>query len=724
VCVDVARRCNDGAGRHAGLGFASLLDSYFCCAKHMTIATEFERAYILHKQGKLREAFMRYGAVLAADPKHAGALHYSGVVLLQSGKAVEAVDRIRASIAIDPGSADAWSNLALALQTIDRGAAAVNALKEAAKLDSHSPEIFTNLSAAELALGRVAAAETSARMATTIDGNYAAGWYNLALALEPQGRLLEALDAVTRAAGLASKESAYAGFKAQLEARLEAPDKARATLEAALARKPTAAALRFQLAGLLESQNELAPAAAAFADVLRLDPQNGAALSQLTFLRQRMADWAALPDVWKKFHDGVVVGRSMLSPFVFLSQPSTRAEQRRCADAWTSTFVPATPHAARGLLSGNRLRIGYLSTDFHTHATAFLAAGMFEAHDRERFEIVAFSSGPDDGSPMRRRLTRAFERFVDVRGSSALKLAEAIRKHGIDILVDLKGHTEGAPPAVLGLRPAPIQVHYLGYPGTLGGALVDYLIGDPIVTPPQHAADYAETLALLPHSYQVNDRSRPIEPPPPREALQLPRDAVVLCCFNSIYKLNPMVFDAWAKIMARAPDTVLWLLARRDDDPAVGALRKEAVKRGLDARRLVFARSRPNAEYLGLYQHADLFLDTWPYNAHTTASDALWAGCPVLTWRGETFAGRVAASLLTAVGLPELVCDDVEDYITAAVAIAQDPDYRARLKHHLAGPGRASPLFDTVATTRAIEAAYTAMADQYRRHIRQPIRIG
>ena len=689
----------------------------------MSVATEFERAYRLHQAGKLREAFMRYGAILETDPQHAGALHYSGVVLFQSGKSVEAVERIRASIEIDPGSADAWSNLALALQSLDRGAAAVNALKEAARRAPRSPEVLANLSAAELGLGRVRDAETSARGATLVDPNYAAGWYNLALALEPQGRLLEALDAVTRAAGLASKETAYAGFKSRIEARLDAPDKARATLDAALARKPTDAALRFQLAGLLESQGKLPEAAATFGDVLRMDPRNGAALSEVTFLRQRLADWGTLPDLWRQFRDGVGKGLPLLSPFVFLSQPSTRAEQRRCADTWTTSFVPAMPASPRGLLSGSRLRIGYLSADLYTHATAFLTAGMFEQHDRARFEIVAFSTGPDDKSPMRQRLQRAFDRFVDVRGASALQLAEAIRKHGIDILVDLKGHTEGAPPSVLGLRPAAIQVHYLGYPGTLGGSLVDYLIGDPIVTPPTHAADYAETLALLPHSYQVNDRTRPIAPPPPREALDLPRDAVVLCCFNSLYKLNPRVFDAWAKIMARAPDTVLWLLARRDDDPAIGALRREAVKRGLDARRLVFAKSRPNAEYLGLYQHADLFLDTWPYNAHTTASDALWGGCPVLTWRGETFAGRVAASLLAAVGLPDLICDDLEDYITAAVAIALDPDYRRRLRGHLEGPGRASPLFDTVGTTRALEAAYTAMADQYRRNVRQSIRI-
>jgi len=375
-------------------------------------------------------------------------------------------------------------------------------------------------------------------------------------------------------------------------------------------------------------------------------------------------------------------------------------------------------------ITGNgRLRIGYLSADFHAHATAFLAAGLFEYHDRGRFEVVAYSTGPDDRSAMRERLVRGFDRFVDAAGWPALRLANAIRNDAIDILVDLKGHTAGAPPSVLAMRPAPIQVHYLGYPGTLGGRLADYLIGDAVVTPLAHAADYAETLALLPGSYQVNDRERPIAETPGRHDLGLPRSAVVLCCFNGGYKLNPEVFDAWMRILAEVPEAVLWLLTRRGDERLASNLRRETVRRGIDARRLVFASARPNPEYLALYRAADVFVDTWPYNAHTTASDALWAGCPVVTLRGEAFASRVAASLLTAVGLPELICDDVDRYVATVVRLARDAGDRRRLREHLEGPGRASSLFDTAATTRALEAAYAAMADQHRRQVRAPICI-
>ncbi len=690
----------------------------------MTLDAEFDRAFRLHQEGKLREAWFRYEAVLKAQPAHAAALHYSGVVLYQAGKHAQAAERIRAALALQPAQPDAWSNLALVLDAVGRREAAVNAHKEALRYSPDAPELLVNLAGGQLALGDSEAAEASARKAIAGDPAHAGAWYNLALSLVPQGRVLEALDAASRAAGHAPAQSAYAGLKAQLEATLGAGTAARQTLEAALARAPTNPALRFQLATIEDESGALGAAADAYEQVLRLDPQNGAALSQLMFVRQRLCDWHDLPELRARFEAGVTRGTPLLSPFVLLSNSSSRALQRRCAAAWSAAqggvVAPVTPR----LLSGARLRIGYLSADFHTHATAYLAAGLFEQHDRARFEVIGYSTGPDDRSPLRARVVRAFDGFVDAADWSAERLAEAIRADGIDILVDLKGHTQGASSRTLALHPAPIQVHYLGYPGTLGGGLVDYLVGDAIVTPPAHAEDYAETLVLLPGSYQVNDRRRPIAAPLPRDALDLPADAVVLCGFNSAYKLNSSVLDAWMRILEQAPAAVLWLLVRDAADPQVRNLRREAVRRGIDARRLVFATTRSNPEYLALFLNADLFLDTWPYNAHTTASDALWAGCPVVTWRGETFAGRVAASLLHAVGLPELVADDVDDYVRQAVALAGDAADRTRLRAYLGGPGRASALFDTATSTRSLEAAYEAMADQYRRRVREPIRIG
>ena len=680
------------------------------------------RAAQLHREGKLAEALAVYDAILRDEPRNAHALHYSGVAHYQGGSLKEAFERLRASVNLDPTSADAWSNLGLVLQSIGHKRAAIEVFERAAKLDPQSAEVAQNLGAAQLAIGQVKEAEATMRALVAREPHVAKAWFILALALQTQGRMLESLDAATRAASLGRGEEGYAGLKAQLEIGIGAAPKARQTLETALARMPHSLPLRFELGSLLENNlGELAAAVEAYEQASKIDPMHGATLSQLSFLRGRLADWRDRDALVARYRKAAQAGAQALSPFAFLSLPSTRAEQRVCARQWTAPLAGlSTPHDASAspqpkLRDAARPRIAYLSADFHSHATAFLAAGLFEQHDRARFEIVAYSAGPDDRSAMRARLVKAFDRFVDVKGRNPVEVAEMIRADGVDILVDLKGHTQDSTPIVLARRPAPIQVHYLGYPGTLEGGLVDYLVGDAIVTPEDHAADYAEAIVRLPHSYQVNDRTRPIGEAPTRDALGLPADAIVFASFNQTYKINPEVLDAWCAILRGVPGSVLWLLARNEDDPAIANLRREAQSRGIDGARLVFATHRPNAEYLALYRHADLFLDTWPYNAHTTASDALWAGCPVLTILGTTFAGRVAASLLHAVGLPELATSSADDYVARAVSLAVDAGERARLRAHLAGAGRQSALFDTARTARALEEAYLTMIAQHRK---------
>lgn len=688
------------------------------------LIAEFARAFRLHEAGKLREAYLRYDAILKVQPGHAPALHYSGVVLYQAGQLGPAIERIRASIAIDSGSAEAWSNLGIALKAFGNEGAALNAFREAARRAPGDVKILTNLAASALADNQFEEAETTARQLLAQDANNATGWFVLALSLQPAGRMLEAVDAAGRAAALAPENEGYASLKAQIEIGIGAPEKARQTLESALARHPMSAVLRFELASLLEFRlSGQVAAVAAYDQVLRIDPKHGAALSQLTFLRARLADWQDRDALIARYRAGVAEALPALSPFALLSLPSSRAEQRRCAQTWTASLTRVQPASPRRELSGGRLRIGYLSGDFHSHATAFLAAGLFEHHNRDKFEVIGYSTGRDDRSPMRARLVRAFDRFVDVSGRNPLDVAALIRADAVDILVDLKGHTEGATPIVLAQRPAPILVHYLGYPGTLGSGIVDYLITDEIVTPLAHAADYAEALAGIPGCYQINDRERPIGQTPSRASLRLPESGFVFCSFNQTYKINPQVFDAWMAILKATPGAVLWLLTRTDDDPAIDNLRREAQARGVAPERLVFAQHRPNPDYLALYRHADLFLDTWPYNAHTTGSDALWAGCPLLTMLGTTFAGRVGASLVTAVGLPELVTPSIAVYVQEAVRLAHDPVEIARMKAHLQGPGRDSALFNTAETTRALEAAYDAMAAQYRQGVRRAFKL-
>ncbi len=438
------------------------------------------------------------------------------------------------------------------------------------------------------------------------------------------------------------------------------------------------------------------------------------------------AQWAAAASLAVADPDAAA-----LSPFLLLSLPGiSAAQQRACATRWMAArllasapdraelaaeFAAATARdiaatAAAALLRIDapvrKIRLGYLSCDFHQHATALLMVEMLEAHDGERFELHAYSYGADDGLGMRQRLQASFDHFHDISALSDKQAARAIHAHGIDILIDLKGYTAGTRTALLMYRPAPLQVSFLGYPGTLGGAWCDYLVSDRFITPTSAAGDFSEALACLPHSYQPHGGPAQIGPAPTREAAGLPEQGLVLCCFNQAYKFTPEVFDIWCGLLDRNPGSVLWLLR---NEQAEGNLRGEAMQRGIAPHRLVFAPDLPQAEHLARLQLADLVLDTSPYNAHTTASDALWAGVPLVTCAGDTFASRVAGSLLHAVGLAELVTHTLDDYADLAHALAADPGRLHTLRSKLAEQRQLAPLFDVAAYTLSLEALYGAM---------------
>jgi len=390
-------------------------------------------------------------------------------------------------------------------------------------------------------------------------------------------------------------------------------------------------------------------------------------------------------------------------------------DQLQCARIWARDKYSATPPP---LWTGQRyrherIRLAYTSADFRTHATAFLMAGIFELHDKSRFETVAMSYSTDDRSPMRARLEAAFDRFIDVRNKSDADVARLLRDAEIDIAVDLKGYTAEGRPGLFLHRSAPVQAHYLGFPGTLGVDYFDYLIADPTVIPETHRPHYAEKIAYLPDTYQCNDRQRRVaERVPTRVEADLP-PGFVFCCFNNNHKIMPEMFDIWMRLLQAIDGSVLWLL--QDNAAAVRNLRSEAKARGIAPDRLVFAPRTDPASHLARHRLADLFLDTLPYNAHTTASDALWAGLPVLTVLGSTFAGRVAGSLVRAAGLPELVASSLEGYESLALNLAREPRRLAAVKAKLRENRDVCALFDTARMTRSLEAAYTMMWERYQR---------
>ena len=491
---------------------------------------------------------------------------------------------------------------------------------------------------------------------------------------------------------------------------------AEACFRKAIGLNPDEAAGHHALGHVLTLQGRRAEAAESLGAACRLEPPSAAFQADLLHAKQQLCDWHGLAGLSALVcRAAVEQPRAPPHPFCLTSIPSTPAQQLACARNYARSIAEPLAAGARDLgfqfsrRSDRRRRIGYLSAEFHEHATAWLAAELFELHDRKRFEVIAYSYGPEDGSPIRARLKGAFDRFRDLQSVGDAEAAAAIHADGVDILVDLKGYTFRARTGIVALRPAPLQVSFLGYPGTMGAPFIDYLIGDRIVTPAASAGDYAEKLVLMPGSYQVNDRKRAAAATPARDALGLPARGFVFCSFNQAYKILPEVFSAWMRLLKAAPDSVLWLL----DSPAAANLRREAQECRVDPARLVFAPPLPLERHLGRLAAADLFLDTFPYNAHTTASDALWMGVPLVTRMGETFPSRVAASLLEAVGLPELATSSLADYESLALRLARSPELLGALRERLVRARASAALFDTPRYVRNLEAAYEKMWEAY-----------
>lgn len=638
-----------------------------------------QQAVALQQAGHLDEAERLYLRVLAEDPQEVNALQLLGLIDKRRGRHTQAIARMRAALAQRPDEHSILNNLGNTLRECGRLDEARACLQHAVQVNPGYVEAWNNLGNVFKDATEFAAAEHAYRHALHLRPDYADALNNLGGVLHKRGALTDAA----------------------------------ALYGAALGARPDFAMAHYNLANALTDAGQLAQSIEHFRAAVRLQPDYVEAVNGLLRQLQTVCDWAEVPALSARLRElGVRSGK--VFPFSFLAIDSSPAEQLACAQRWVERqYAPfllqarQRPYAHPPRAPDQRLRIGYLSSDLHDHATAWLMAEVFELHARSDFEIHAFSLGPDDGGAMRARLRRAFDHFHELRGCSWTQVADCIHGQGIDILVDLKGYTKDTGSAVLALRPAPLQVNYLGYPGSMGADFVDYLIGDDIVTPAQDQPSYDEALALMPHSYQCNDRHRRIGPRPTRAECGLPDTALVLCCFNHTYKISAEQFALWCDILAALPDSVLWLL--RSNPWAQANLCREAQARGVAAERLVFAENRPLEQHLARLQNADLFLDTRPYNAHTTASDALWAGVPLITWPGDTFASRVAASLLCAAGLPELVCTSATAYRELAIALGRDRPRLAALRQRLLDTRLQVPLFDSVRFTRDLESLYRQM---------------
>ena len=716
-----------------------------------------------HQAGRLPAAAEMYQRVLAVEPHNADALHLLGVIAHQVNQHDAAAEYVLQALKHSPNQPDFLNSLGNARRGQGRVDEAITAYQQSIRFQPALVEAHYNLGNSLLLKKAPEAAEACFRRVLELAPGHVEAHVELGNARQKQGNFNDAIACFRRALKLKPACLAAQQYLGSVLAKLGRLDDALAALSRALVLEPANAitlsnlgnvycrkadfvaaiacyrlaiqfrpdfvSAHFGLGNALYLQDRGDESIVCYRRVLELQPDHIGAMCALIVQWLSNCDWHGVPTLAQQILDvaqspagtaGSVLSMNISSlvafylPVKFTAELSLKIARHRAAliSAAVEKLHEPRPWQSRALSRAKpKLTIGYLSADFRIHAVAFLVAELFEKHDRGRLQTIAYSYGENDGSPMRRRLEQAVDQFVDIRAMSHADAARRISADNVDILVDLTGYTRDARTEIPALRPAPIQVNFLGFPGTMGADFIDYILVDNFVVPPDRQPTYAERLVQLPGCYQVNDSRREIAGIPSRQECGLPESGFVFCSFNNNFKITPDMFAIWMRLLRAVPGSVLWLY---EGNPVVaGNLRREAVAAGVDGGRLVFARPLPNAKHLARQKLADLLLDTFPYNSHTVASDALWAGCPLVTIAGDTFASRVAGSLLTTLGLPELVTRSHEEYEALARQLALNPARLRDLRTRLDVARTTSSLFNAEHFARKIERAYARMWEIY-----------
>ena len=609
-----------------------------------------------------------------------------GSLLFDIGKANDALQYLEKSANLNSSFSAAYFKLGQCYSSIGLNEKAIEAYIKTIELEPGYAPALVNIGNVYLETGQPEKAEASYLEAIKSNPQFVDTYQNIAVLLSNQGRHKEAIEFL-KAANEISPGNADTYYFLGLEY------------------------------GFLEQRIE---ACENFSKCIQYNPQHLAASASLAHQLQNICSWVQLDTLIEKIKlliaeaPNTSASKNWIPPFTYLSFPGVTAlEQKICTEKYVNrTYSSVTSIFDKNIRQAENLekkiiRIGYLSADFHDHATSRLFVRVLELHDKSKFHITGFSYGPDDNSQMRRRVKDACDSLIDIRNLSDIDAAKLISNSEIDILVDLKGYTYKTRSGILAFRPAPVQVNYLGYPGTMGAKFVDYIIADPYVIPEEHKQYYTEKIAWLPDCYQPTDDNRILPPASSRSENGLPEGAFVFCCFNQTYKISKAVFEVWCKLLKNKPDSILWLL--ESNLYAESNLRNELQDRGIDPTRLVMAPMVMEDAHLARIQCADLFLDTLPVNAHTTCSDAIWVGLPVITCADETFASRVAGSILRAANVPELITDNLEDYYTLALELANNPVKLKALSMKILDTRKTMPLFDSEKYTLNLERVFEEM---------------
>jgi protein O-GlcNAc transferase len=675
-------------------------------------------------QGQHSQAAVLCRQVLSRDTRNAQARYFLGLAHAVGGEVDAAIEQWTQLLRFNPKDFAPLANLGAALAQLGRHAEAITRLRAALEIDGSQAQVHYNLGNSLLATDDIDSAITSFRSATTLNSRFPEARNNLGVAHRRAGRLVEAGAEFARAIAI---DPGYSDARSNLDSAVQAlydlgiTQHRAGQLDAAVSSYEQVLSLRSDISGAwrdrgaaLESLQRLREALESYRKALELAPADVGASAGMLSCSVRVCDWSRTAQSLQCLRQ-TPTGLEAIHPFLALSVCDEAAEQLligRAHSRATASAVTA-PVQLREQNRGSRIRIAYVSSDLRDHAVAHLLVGVLEGHDRQHFEIHAISLRQEDRtSEVGKRLRQAVEHYHDFSAETAAAISERLRDLSIDIAVDLNGYTVGGRPEVFAYRCAPVQVSYLGYAGTTGAPYMDYLLADETVIPVGEESSYSEQILRLPHCYLPNDDRRAIGAPPSRAEAGLPEQGLVLCAFTNAYKITPAVFKIWMRLLRETPGSVLWLRAMGPE--ATANLQREAQARGVQAERLIFAPHVAGmAEHLGRQTLADLYLDTLPYNAHSTTCDALWAGVPVLTCTGRSFASRVAASALKAVGLPELITHTLEDYERTALELCRDPQRLRELRGKLAQQRLGSPLFDTNAYCRDLENAFRSMHEQH-----------
>ncbi|MGE0084932.1 MAG: tetratricopeptide repeat protein [Desulfococcaceae bacterium] len=713
----------------------------------------FHTAMQYHQAGKLAEAEVCYKKILAAAPNHPDALHLLGVIAFQVGKNDIAVNLISKAVQVNPQNPLYYNNLGSALKNLGQTDQALACYQKAVALKPDYADAYLNMGITCKDKGLPDQAIACYQKAIAVRPAYAEAWQNMGAVLAAQGKANEALTCYQKALGIRPEypevlnnmgiilkeqhrfeeslscfHKALALKPAYAEAHnnmgnvykeIGKADEAAACYQKSIALKPNDADAHINLGIIFQEKGDTDSAIQCYRKALEKDAEKPEAVSYLSQQLQQICQWQEHRQLTEKLDHFT---RLALDKGI---RPAERAFESitRCADsklnleisrAWSQAAakavsdVPVNFSFAHRKEQKKKIVIGYVSNDFRDHPVAHLIASLFRLHSRDQFEIFCYSYGKDDASSYRHRVQADCDRFTDIRGLSHMDAAKQIYNDQADILIDLMGHTAGTRLEIFAQRPAPVQVTWLGYPGTTGADFFDYIVTDRIVTPESDLLYYTENPVYMPHCYQIDDNTQPIsEKQWTKKELELPEDDFVFCSFNQNYKIEPVIFNTWMNILKKVPNSILWLLESKKS--ARENLLREAEKRGVQSQRLVFGKRLPKAEHLKRISYADLALDTRIVNGHTTTSDALWAGVPVITILGNHFASRVSASILTAIGLPELITPNIAQYEDLAVRLASDRNELKKIRQKLAANLVKEPLFDTPRFVRNLEWAYMKM---------------